>query len=49
MPAPSQLPIVAYAVITIIPILFIAAYLYMYSSIGRAGLTGTDVGSQTGS
>lgn len=49
MPAPSQLPIVAYAVITIIPILFIATYLYMYSSMGRGTLTGNDAGSQTGS
>lgn len=40
MPAPAQLPMVAYAVIVIIPLLFLIAYYMMYSRIGRAGLTG---------
>lgn len=48
MPAPAQLPIVAYAVIVLIPALLIATYLYMYSQIGRAGLTGGGLGSESG-
>lgn len=40
MPPPTPGTSVAYAVITIVPILILVAYWYMYSRIGKLALTG---------
>lgn len=44
MPPPEPYTLVAYAVITIAPLLLLVAFLYMYRAIGRAGLVGKPTG-----
>jgi hypothetical protein len=40
MPAPTPFSYAAYAVISIIPVLILVWYYFMYSEIGKAALTG---------
>lgn len=47
MPAPSQLPMVAYAVISLVPLAILIWYFIMYSQIGKAGLTGSGASSSS--